>query len=121
MLLIKHLFRNIDDINEDILLNEKVIKLYNERGELYSHHKVEKYKVVKGDFKGDEYYLFRLKDGKSVMNYNSDDYCELSAHLDISFDYPIFMTYGVGGYKDLKPVPVCPDYRLKQKNRDFKF
>lgn len=110
-----------ENLRKDILLNKKIVKLYRKNGELYSYHIVEKYRVADGEFKNDEYYLFRLKDGKSVMNYSPEDYYDLSGHLDISFDYPIFMTDEVNGPDDFGPVPVAHDCRLKQKSRDFDF
>ena len=115
------MWRKIEEINNDNLLNKKAIKLYDKNDNLYSYHEVEKREVTNGENKGTTYYLFRYKDGKSVMNYTPNDYYELSGHLDISFDYPIIMTYEVDGYKDLKPVPVSRDYRLKQKSRAFEF
>lgn len=110
-----------ENLKKDILLNKKTVKLYDNNNELYSHHIVEKYRVADGKFKNDEYYLFRLKDGKSVMNYSPQDYYELSAHLDISFNYPIFMTVEFDGPDNFGPVPVEYDARLKQKSRDFDF
>lgn len=67
------MWRKIEEINNDKLLNKKTIKLYNKKEELYSSHKVEKREVTNGENKGSTYYLFRLKDGKSVMNYNLGD------------------------------------------------
>lgn len=115
------MWRKIEEINNDKLLNRNAIKLYDKYDELYSYHEVEKREVTNGENKGSIYYLFRYKDGKSVMNYTPDDYYELSGYLDISFEYPIIMTYEIDGYKDLKPVPVCSDYRLRQKSRKIEF
>ena len=119
----RKLSRNNDDIKEDTLLNKKTIKLYNDKGQMYSYHNVEKYKVAKGDFKDEEYYLFKHKDGKSIMNYNPEDYYELSAHLDISFRYTIFMKSDIDEDrdKDSMILRVSNNYRIKQKSRDFDF
>lgn len=117
----KHLFRWVEDLKEDILLNEKTVRIYNENGEIYSNHKVEKYRVAKGEFKDYEYYLFRHRDGRSVMNYTPEDYYNLSEHVDISFDYTIFMKYEVDGHRDNRIFPVSSDYRLKSKCIDVKF
>ena len=39
--------------------------------------KWKKREVTNGENKGTTYYLFRYKDGKSVMNYTPNDYYEL--------------------------------------------
>lgn len=110
-----------DNLKNDRLLDYKIVKLYDKNGELYSHHIVEKYRITDGEFKDNEYYLFRLKDGKSVMNYGPEDYYELSGYLDISLKYQIFMTYEIDGPDDFRPIPIEPNTRLKQKRRDFDF
>lgn len=115
------MWRKIEEINNDKILNKKAIKLYDKADEVYSYHEVEKREVTSGENKGTVYYLFRFKDGKSVMNYTPDDYYELSGHLDISFKYPIIMTYEVDGYKDSKPLPVSRDWRIRQKSRNIEF
>lgn len=108
-----------DNLKNDKLIDCKVVKLYRKNGELYSHHIVEKYRVKSGEFENNEYYLFRLKDGKSVMNYNSEDYYELSRYLNISLKYQIFMTYEIDGPDDFGPIPVSTEYRLSPKWRSL--
>lgn len=109
-----------DNLKNDRLLDYKIVKLYDRDGEIYSYHIVEKYRVKNGKFKDEEYYLFRLKDGKSVMNYTEQDYYELSKHLDISTKYPIFM---VCEYDDIPdnfgPIPADSECRLNPTWRGY--
>lgn len=37
------------------------------------------------------YYIFALKDGVAVMNYDYDEYLELSKYLTIDYEETIFM------------------------------
>ena len=115
------MWRKIEEINNDKLLNKKAIKLYDKKDEVYSYHEVEKREVINGENKGTIYYLFRYKNGKSVMNYTPNDYYELSGHLDISFKYHIVMTYEADESTDLKPLPISRDCRIRQKSRSTEF
>ena len=53
------MWRKIEEINNDKLLNKKAIKLYDKNDNLYSYHEVEKREVTNGENKGTTYYLFR--------------------------------------------------------------
>lgn len=110
----KHIL-SVDDINrnEDELLEKKRVVL-NDGKMNYSEHLVETYSIANGPKIGSLYHYFTYIDGKSVMNYNPEDYYNLSEFVSISFRFTIFFKM-----KDYEvPVPINPDYRLKYKDSE---
>lgn len=105
------LFPRDINLNEDELLDNKIVHLTNEWGEVYSTHSIATYLIKQGKFKGEMYYVFTFIDGKSVMNYMPDDYYRLSEFVSISFDYTIFQKYK----NDVMLILINPDYRLRTK------
>lgn len=92
-----------NDLKNDILIEEKVIRLnidnYN------SVHKVSKYKVKSGAFEGKSYFVFDYIDGKSVINYVPKNYELLYSQIKIDIDEPIYQMSSKLDTYDLIKIP----------------
>lgn len=99
------------DITEDTLLIQRDVSVYIDFDNYYSTHRVSKYRIEKGRFKGEEYFLFDYIDGRAIMNYNPNHYEELFKHVTICDDQSIFQRLK---YMDnLNIYPVSSSYRHK--------
>lgn len=109
------IFKRHLNLEKDILISKKTVVFYDENYDIYSHHVVEKYEIAEGEFKGHTYFLFRLKDGKAVMNYNYRDYEKLYKYIDIKSYEPIFQRVEFEGIKyDINDLDVVPEsYRYQ--------
>ena len=72
--------------DSDICIQKKVIVIYDNFNEVYSHHDVEKFQIVDGKLRGSIYYIFKHQSGIPVSLYNYHDFISISKYLDIKED-----------------------------------
>lgn len=100
------LFSNDIDMNNDKLLeeNESVLEINGN----CSIHKVRKYEIADGEFKGVKYFVFDWVAGKAITNYNKLDYELLCKNIPICEDETIFAMSSI--YKDYILTSVSKEY-----------
>lgn len=105
------IFEQDINVDKDILLVQRDISVYLNCDDYYSTHRVSKYKIENEKFKNQVYYVFDYIDGKSIMNYLPDNYKELSKHITICEDEPIFQRLKyLDGSNTLYLVPLSYRY-----------
>ena len=92
------------DLKNDILVEDKVIKLYIDGYD--SIHQVRTYEVKSGAYEGKKYFVFDCIDGKSVMNYVPKNYELLYSQIKIDIDEPIYQMYSKLDSYDLVKIPL---------------
>ncbi|WP_270647199.1 hypothetical protein [Paeniclostridium hominis] len=109
----ERLFRKDINLKEDKLLVQRDISVYIDFDNYYSTHRVSKYRIEKGEFEGEEYFIFDYIDGRAIMNYTPKHYEELFKHITISDDQSIFQRLKY--LDDSKEIyPVSASYRYDE-------